>query len=311
MCVVAFRVMMASPLSRYPWGHILLAMSGTPDHLHARDIAGVTSSYRYEWNGVDLRGLYLIENTLSKDTDTEPATRPIVLFSGYPDPRMGSYSAGQIEMLLRDGGAAAVVEAHFSFEGQDGYAEPEAIVEDVIAILGETENPPVVVAQSLSTLFTMAALHRLPRDSAANRKPKVLLIAPSLSPYQSLYGKVSKLGMLYLGTGPDSQNVRHAGHPFSAGNIARSADWNRDTEFWKRFVEEDGRAFWNGPPRAEVETAYFFFDFSSGEGRRHLHRALDVRKQWPYLSGLHRSLRNHPQADALLLSFFRKACAVP
>lgn len=255
-----------------------------------------------DYYGLEMRGMYFVENTLEDRPAAGPPTDPVVLVAGTFDPHRGEYSARLIDALLREEKVSTVIEAHYIHEGRTGYLEPRAVIDDVREICLDPRTTPRFVSLCGGCLAVQEALLETAEANPAARVGGALFVGSFLPDYPSLTGLIIEQITMRQDTGPGSTIHNYAGHGEVLDSGRRLMAWYETSRL---------RKLLHGPRPADpfpipVHTLYFRLDMLNRRGRRSLGRVFNASPM-PGIPGLHKSLRKLPIADRQIVEFCRAA----
>ncbi len=273
--------------------------------IHDRQIRGVQSRILTHWHERPLRGLYFVESTLSGGAgEATRGNAPAVLVPGAIDPRDGEFSERLIRSLLEDGNTPSVLEAHYCFESRSGYIEPDAIVEDLKILYNDGSHGPVIIGLCGGTLLILLAMWAAAGDAVAPQKAQTLIVGPYLPAYTNKFGKVLEAAIGKIKMAPGSMHLKYAGHRNTTRNLECLKTHYASSALGRALAGIDPKSRTNQPFPIPLDALYFKFDVATREGRARMRRLFDVPHSNDRIGGIHRDLRDAPDADAAILAFY-------
>lgn len=270
--------------------------------LHHRQLPGIENRHQTHWQGIELSGLYLLENRLTEGTASPDAT-PVLLLPGVFDPKGGDYPAPLISGMLANCRISGLYEAHYIHQGQCGRLDPQAVLQDMRNIMSHSKTPPLVVGLSGGGTFCYIALFLAARTQPQPPVKGLLLTAPSVPGYETETN-------LWMRRSIDNDNlvariVEATGHPFVRHSSQEFRNWFAGSRF-KAFF--DGLDPGPSPPPfpIPVESCYFEQDNLNEEGQRKLHWLLNCRVHRHQFPGPHRGLHKTPESIAAIIGFVNR-----
>ncbi|HMM45009.1 MAG TPA: hypothetical protein PKE41_05200 [Candidatus Macondimonas sp.] len=266
-------------------------------HIHPIRFLNETARYRTDWNGVALRGHYLIETRRKSNPPGDSV--PVVLIPGGFDPVRGSYGDAFIEGLLAHPRISAVYEAHYEHQGRGGYVDIASIVHDLRLMLTDSAQRPLLVAMSLSTFSLSCALHATLAAGEPPAATGIVLIGPYLAGYETLLARA--LEPYYRREKMRERIFKHCGHPYLFDNSDRLLTWWDQHPPFRRFLQEGDFADFAQRQTLSMNLVYFRLDTLSRRGRRLFKQAFNGQPHAEVIPGHHRALRYLAAADPILL----------
>lgn len=277
--------------------------------LHSRTLPGICSREVTTWRGAPLRGIYFVENTLPEDLRAATDRGPVLLVPGSWDPKQGEFSDNLIRALLQESGAPSVLELHYRYDGEDGYVDPGALVDDLVNIYLDREAPPTVVGLCFSCPFLLEALLIARERDPSPPVAGVLAIGLGVPGFLNAIGRTALRSHIHMKVGAEARHLSYTGHPHVAGNNARGEAWISQSRLKAAMLalDPEGPVL---PFPVPVETLYFQLDVSTRTGRALVRRLFGIVETGASLPGYHRSLRRRSPADARIMEFYgRTQCA--
>lgn len=273
-----------------------------PGLLHQRQLPGIASRHLFDWQGIKLKGLYLVESRAESRPVNEQAPL-VLLIPGAFDPGGGDYPAQLIVELLARFDLGGVYEGHFLDDGQYGRLNPAALLEDLLNILRNSSSPPLIVGLSNGSMFVAIALFLAGRAPSLPRVKAGLLVGLNMPGYETHANQWIRDSIAREEMGARLAQV--TGHPFTQWNFQATRSWLAASRFKPFFdsVQADGTIDLFPIP---VEVCSFEEDTLTTEGQRKLLRLLNYTVQPRLLPGRHRSLRQTPESVAAILGFVKR-----
>ena len=275
---------------------------GTGELLHQRDLPGVISSHRLEWEHHPTKGMYFIEHRLP--TTAAGDAVPILLIPGGFDPVKGSYRGELIMQLLSEPGIGEIYEAHYRHESHCGYIVMQDVMDDLARIVAESRRPPIIISLSASTFAMAAALYDACQKVSPQRTRAVLMVGPYLPGYQTFLAKL--LGPYYRRRKMRDKVAAFCGHPYFYDNADRMLAWWETFPRFRRALEERRFEEIHSRCTVPVEMLFFRYDTLRRSGQQLITRALNATVHPTVIPGHHRGLHKLPEADTLLIDFCRR-----
>ena len=272
-------------------------MSESSAHLHPIRFESESTRYRTDWNGVPLRGHYLIE-TRRKNNPPQGGV-PVVIIPGGFDPVRGSFGDAFIQGLLDHPSVSAVYEAHYEHQGRGGYVDIDSVLHDLHLMLTDQEQRPLLVGMSLSTFTLSCALHAVVSAGQAPAVTGLVLVGPYLAGYETLLAKA--LEPFYRREKMRQRILKHCGHPYLFDNTDRLKAWWKGGPAFRHFLQKANFAEFAAHQHASMKLVYFRLDTLSRRGRLLFQRAFNAHLHPEVIPGHHRALRYLTEADPILL----------
>ena len=273
-------------------------------HLHTRHLDGIKSEQVESWENTPLVGCYLLKSTLENQNARTNSGPPVILIPGGWDPKQGEFSENLVRTLLEDEGASAVYELHYCFEGQDGYDEPDSVVQD-LTVMSLGEARPVFVSLCAGGVLSLESVYRVVKENTAPSISGVFSIGPGTS-YLNRVGKTVVYSLTNTKFSAFSKHFVYAGHDHTIGNAKRQYTFWFTTLISKAIDDADPSEPIKGDFPVPVDVLYFQIDLVSREGRARLRRVFQSNHRSDNLPGAHGPLRNSKIADKQITGFYRK-----
>lgn len=273
------------------------------NYLHKRDIPGVVCSYTEQWQGRKLSGLYLLKCELAEKIEDD-GRPPLFLFPGGFDPKDGDFSETTISELLHEARLPAVYEAHFLYEGECGFANVQAIYEDIKYILSSEGVAPLVVGLSGTSMLLADALYVLSQREEAANVSGAFLIGTNLPTFFNLFGRLmmTKFG----GARMERRVAKHCGHPFVFDNSEAAEQWWKNNSELNPVLQNLDAGQYSKTFPVPVELHYFRVDTMNRRGREKMSALFSCPEMEKPIPGSHRGLTEIKEVDELLVEFAKK-----
>ncbi|PCJ14524.1 MAG: hypothetical protein COB04_15030 [Gammaproteobacteria bacterium] len=272
------------------------------DFIHKRDLPGITSRYLTHWGNRPLKGLYLIESTLTKPLGTTTYSS-VFLNPGVFDPVRGEYGEDLIAHLLNNMGTGIVYEAHFQHNGVCGLLDMDTVIDDLKYICLNQQPGGIMIGLSAGAVIVTAALLLASQEQKNLPLAGVFLIGPYVSGYDTIFVKI--ILRVFKNEKKLAKITRHAGHDQVPRNVFTALDWI-DGSYLHNALQQATPKNPNQNIRVPVEFNYFRYDGLSRKGRAKLQALFNSPAPGKPFAGIHRGLFQVPETNQVVGDFVKR-----